>query len=207
MRNLKKIDETIQIITSSKSNMNNSCKWLLLRFRFYFYFGKLFIETLFDGFMKIEVRKATLKDLKEIQKLNLLLCKKEHDEYDQTIISDYPFTRTGKKYFKERINKKEGCGFIATVNGKTVGYVIGCVTNAQPWRNISKFGSLDNILVLKEYRDLKIGSLLTKEFFKWCKQKKIKRVTVSVSYQNEKAVNFYKKNGFFDYDIILEKKI
>jgi len=63
------------------------------------------------------------------------------------------------------------------------------------------------MLVLKQYRSLNVGSKLASEFFRWCKKKKINRIVVSVSHQNLKAINFYKKNEFFDYDVILEKKI
>jgi ribosomal protein S18 acetylase RimI-like enzyme len=157
--------------------------------------------------MKIEIRKATVKDLREIQKLNLLLCKKEKKEYDPTIIGDYPLTKIGSSYFKSRITGKNSVGFVAFVDKMVVGYVLGCISDKQPWRNISKIGSLDNMLVLQEYRNLKIGSKLAGEFFKWCKKKKIKRIVVVVAHKNMKAINFYKKNGFFDYDVVLEKKI
>ena len=67
---------------------------------------------------------------------------------------------------------------VVSSDGKIVGYIVGGLEEKQPWRKISKIGSLDNILVLKKYRNLNIGSLLTKEFFKWCRKNKIKRITI-----------------------------
>ena len=155
--------------------------------------------------MKIIIKRGTLKDLGIIQELDQKLCKKENKEYDQTIVKNYPHTKIGKEYFQDRI--KTGFSAIAIFNGKVVGYIVGGLDSTQPWRKITKIGSLDNMFVLEQYRSLNVGSKLASEFFRWCKKKKINRVRVAVSHQNFKAVNFYKKNGFFDYDMILEKKI
>ena len=47
----------------------------------------------------MEIRKATLDDLKDIQKLNLLLFEKEYKEYDKLLDKDWTFGEKGKKYF------------------------------------------------------------------------------------------------------------
>ncbi len=157
--------------------------------------------------MKILIRKATLKDLREIQKLNLLLFKKEHKEYDSSLDCTWTFGKIGTNYYTTRIKKSNGCSLIAIVDKKVVGYLVGGLSDLQPWRKIKGIAELENMFVFKEFRSFGVGSMLTREFFKWCKLKKVQIVRVTVSNQNLKAINFYKKNGFGDYDIVLEKKI
>ena len=63
------------------------------------------------------------------------------------------------------------------------------------------------MFVLEENRSKGVGSKLLDEFFKWCKSKKVNRVKVVISSDNFQSINFHKKNGFFDYNLILEKNI
>jgi len=73
--------------------------------------------------MKVLIKRGTLKDLKIIQELNQKLCEKENKDYDSTIVKNYPYTKIGKEYFKNRI--KTGFSAIAFFNGKAVGYIVG----------------------------------------------------------------------------------
>jgi hypothetical protein len=41
------------------------------------------------------MRKATIKDLKKIQELNLMLFEKEYDEYDKTLNVDWTYCGCG----------------------------------------------------------------------------------------------------------------
>jgi len=157
--------------------------------------------------MKIIFRKATLKDLNEIQKLNLMLFKKEYKEYDKSLNLKWTFSKAGTKYFSDRITKKSGCAIIALSDNKIVGYLVGGITSIQAYRNPSITAELENMLVLEEYRSKQIGTLLYKKFLQWCKTKDIKLLRVEASAQNILGINFYKKNGFKEYSVILESNI
>jgi diamine N-acetyltransferase len=152
----------------------------------------------------MEVRKATIQDLEEIQKLNLLLFKKEYSEYDKLLNCDWTFGKKGTEYFKDKILSKDNCAFVVIKDGKIVGYLVGGITEGETYRTLPIVAELDNTLVLKEDRGLGIGSALYKEFIKWCKSKKVKIIKVQATAQNEKAIGFYRKNGFKDYTLTLE---
>ncbi|MFA6088226.1 MAG: GNAT family N-acetyltransferase [Candidatus Woesearchaeota archaeon] len=155
--------------------------------------------------MEIIIQFATIENLKEIQNLNHQLCIKENKEFDATVNKDYPIQTSGENYFKERI--KKDCALVATTDDKIVGYLVGAIIETEEYRNISKLGEAENMFVLEEYRSLGIGKKLFHKFIEWCKSKGAKRIRAVASAQNIKAIEFYKKEGFSDYNITLEKEI
>ncbi|MCK4745306.1 GNAT family N-acetyltransferase [Candidatus Parcubacteria bacterium] len=157
--------------------------------------------------MKIKIKFATIENLKDIQKLNLMLFKKEYYEYDKTLNCEWTFKSDGENYFKKRIIKDDGCVLIAYADNKIVGYLIGGLKEIKPSRLLSAFAELENMFVLENYRCKQIGSKLFKAFINWCKSKNVKRLRVVASAMNICAIKFYKKNGFIEYDLILESDI
>ncbi len=157
--------------------------------------------------MNIQIKKATINDLQDIQKLNLLLFKKEYEEYDKLLDLKWTFGKQGTDYFKDKLTKPGSCGFVAFVDGKVIGYIIGGICKAETYRNMPETAELDNMFILKEFRSKRIGTKLYKEFVKWSKSKNAEIIRVQVSSPNKEAINFYRKNGFKGYSLILESKI
>lgn len=155
--------------------------------------------------MEVKIQPATIKNLRNIQDLNHQLCIKENKEFDPTINPNYPIQKQGKEYFKNKI--KDGCVLIAIVGGKVVGYLVGGISDVEDYRKITKIAEAENMFILKDYRSFGIGKKLLQEFTKWCKSKKVERVKAVVSAQNKRAIEFYHREEFEDYDFVLEKKI
>lgn len=152
----------------------------------------------------MKIRKATIKDLKEIQRLNLLLFEKEYEEYDKYLDLNWTFGKKGTKAFKDVLIDQDKCAFVAEINGEIVGYLAGGISTSENYRHLPPVAELYNTLVLEEYRGESIGTELYNEFAKWCKKKKFKVIKVQTSAPNKKAIKFYHKNGFKDYTLILE---
>lgn len=148
---------------------------------------------------------ATIGNLKDIQELNHQLCVKENKEFDLTINEDYPIQKAGEEYFKERI--ENGCALVAEVDNKIVGYLVGGMSEISDYRNVSKIAEAENMYVLEEYRSLGIGGKLFQKFVDWCKTRGVEIIKVVASAKNTKAIEFYKKEGFETYDIVLERKL
>ncbi|MFH1978417.1 MAG: GNAT family N-acetyltransferase [Candidatus Aenigmatarchaeota archaeon] len=155
----------------------------------------------------VEIRTAKLEDLKEIQRLNQILCKKEHDEYDPLIIGDWPYRKEGEEFFKNRIIEEDGFVVVAIKNNIIIGYLAGGLSKPLSYRKIDKMVELDNMFVLDAYRSSGIGSKLYNEFVKWCKKTGTKRILVHASAQNKKGIEFYKKVGFKEYTMELETEV
>ena len=66
---------------------------------------------------------------------------------------------------------------------------------------------LESVYVLDEFRGRGIGRKLMDNFFVWCQEKDVERVKIEASSKNSDGIRFYKRHGFNDYDLILEKEL
>lgn len=96
--------------------------------------------------------------------------------------------------------------FVAEIKEKIVGYLAGCICEQMSYI-IETFAELDNMCIDEEYRRFGIGTLLINEFKKYCREKKVQNIKVTASAKNSRAIQFYIKNGFEDYNVTLKYKI
>lgn len=154
--------------------------------------------------MDINIRKANINDLKEIQNLNNLLFELEYNNYDDTLKLGWPLEKEGEEYFKDVI--ENNIAYVAETNGKIIGYLAGSISEQISYIT-ETFAELDNMCVNEEYRRYGVGTLLINEFKKYCKENNIENIKVTASSKNTKAIQFYIKNGFEDYNVTLKCKI
>jgi len=107
----------------------------------------------------------------------------------------------------DRIKKDDGCALIAVKDNKVVGYIIGGITYVEYYRNIDIIAEAESMFILEENRGSGVGKKLLQEFTKWCKHKNVNRVKAVASSQNKRAIEFYRREGFEDYDLVLEKDL
>lgn len=156
---------------------------------------------------KIIIRKATIKDLADIQKLNLKLLKNEYKNFDKTINLRWPF-KEDKKALKNIIIKNDGFAEVIENKGKIIGLLYGSKGSKLPsYRKNLNYGILNFIFVEKEFRNKGFGNKLINNFKKWGKKNKFAFISVTAHAKNDKAINLYRKLGFKDYELILEKKL
>lgn len=149
--------------------------------------------------MKIDIKVATIDDLESIQELNKKLCLSDN-RHDPSIIADWPFTESGEKYFRNRIEDK--AVFVAKADKQIVGYLAVSIKEVT-YRNIV-VGELDNIFVEEEYRKSKVGTKLIEAATNWWKSHDADKIYVNAYFNNKNAINFYKQNGFEEMDLGLE---
>lgn len=153
---------------------------------------------------KIEIRKALLDDLEIVRSLNNELFKLEKEKYDSTLVQDWPLSEVGKQYFEDLIINHYV--IVAEKDDKIVGYLAGSINEKGSYEEI-QYGEINNMLVDSNYRGYGIGKLLIDNFKKYCKDNNINNLKVIASAKNIKAIEFYKKNGFNDFDITLTTEI
>ena len=146
------------------------------------------------------IKKSTLEDLKTIQNLNNQLFKLEKENYDSTLVSNWPLTNEGKLYFEDLINNHYV--IVAILNDEIVGYLAGTINEKGSYEEI-QYGEINNMLVKDECRGYGIGKKLINNFKDYCRENNIYNVKVETSAKNENAINFYKKNGFEEFNITL----
>lgn len=154
--------------------------------------------------MVINIRTAKLEDLKIIQSLNNQLFKLEKENYDSTLVQDWPLSEDGRQYFEDLIINHY---VIVAIKDETiVGYLAGSINEKGSYEEI-QYGEINNMLVDNNYRGYGIGKMLIDNFKNYCKENNIMNLKVVASAKNIKAIDFYKKNGFNDFDITLTTEI
>lgn len=152
------------------------------------------------------IRKATQNDIPEIKKLNQILVDYDR-QFDQTIQSNWIETENGRNYLLESLTSEDSVVLVSENENQVNGFLIGCVTEAASYRTLEWLGELEEMVVLPEFRGKKIGEDLVRVFVEWCRSKGLNRIKVEVSADNSKGLNFYKKQSFEYFNIILERDI
>ena len=154
--------------------------------------------------MNMIIRKANIDDLKYVQELNYKLFDLEYNNFDPALNMEQTFSEKGEKYFKELI--KNGTVWIAEDNNKLIGYLAGSIIG-KPSCTIKTLAELDNFYIDEQYRRKGIGKKLVEELKKYCILQDIEEMKVTANYKNINAREFYKNNGFDDFEITYKMKL
>jgi len=150
------------------------------------------------------IRKADLEDLTIIQNLNNKLFELEKENYDPTLVSDWPLTDEGKEYFEDLINNHYV--IVAILDNEIIGYLAGTINEKGSYEEV-QYGELNNMLINEKYRGYGVGKKLINKFKEYCEQNNIYNLKVVASAKNINAINFYKKNGFEEFNVTLTMSI
>ena len=154
--------------------------------------------------MNIQIRTAKSGDWKLIQRMNnqvFINDKKNDDDLDL----NWPFSEKGIEYYKKLVNGKYGKCYTAYFGKKATGYIALAVKDFG-YRK-SKYIEIENIGVDPEHRSRGIGGQLMNAAAKWAKEQKATKLFVSAYWNNKRAINFYKQNGFYESGMELDKKL
>lgn len=90
--------------------------------------------------------------------------------------------------------------YFATLSDKVIGYLKLNFGQSQTELRDEKAIEIERIYVLKEFQGQSVGQLLYDQAIKIARQKKIDYIWLGVWEENPRAINFYKKNGFVEFD-------
>ena len=152
----------------------------------------------------ISITPATMGDVEQVRARNQELF--YHDsQFDTSLEVTWP--KKNKKYYVDAIKSKNALVLVAKDERTVIGYLIGSMIAVEKWRTVKKIAELENMLIVKEYRGKGIGTQLIQAFLVWAKKKKAERVKVVASSQNKGAIQSYMKNGFREYNLVMEKQL
>lgn len=161
--------------------------------------------TCYNLVVKVIIRKAKASDLESILALNKKLFLHE-EQFNHKYNLDWTYSDTGRNYFQGRLANKNSIIFIAEDNGVAVGYIL-CFTDSFPYRAINPICEIENMFIEESHRSKGVGSELVKKVKQEAKRQKVKLLRVGAIAQNERAINFYKTNGFMEVNLFLENEI
>jgi ribosomal protein S18 acetylase RimI-like enzyme len=152
----------------------------------------------------INIRPANKDEVKVLQDLNDEVFI-DNQKYDIDLDMNWAQSDRRKGYFTEVLNSPDAFCFIAEENGKEVGY-IAAEPKIVSYRK-SKYIEIENMGVIPEYRSKGVGSMLMNECLKWAKTQGFQKAFVNAYFDNTMAIDFYKRNGFLEIDVSLEKSL
>jgi N-acetylglutamate synthase-like GNAT family acetyltransferase len=152
-----------------------------------------------------KIRLATLKDLPQIQALNLKLFKYER-QFSNSYSLSWTFSDIGTAYFTKRITAENGIVFVSEHQQSLNGYICG-YTFTHPARNPSAFAEIDNMFVEEHVRHQQIGSKLIKAFETKAHHQGVKIIKVGALFPNTHSHHFYSHHQFHSHEIIFEKHL
>ncbi len=135
------------------------------------------------------------------------LCVMENKEFDETVNPDYPLTPRGEEGFKANIGSGGALTLVAEVGGKIAGYLTGGPVKVEDYRTVKNLYELWSVWIEDDCRGKGMGKALLRKFEEWSKQRGAVRMKVEASAANKRAIDFYRKEGFHDYDLVLEKDL
>ena len=154
------------------------------------------------------IERATANDLPSIQELTNKLFEYEIENgFDDNIESKWSFCAEGEKELQDRITSKNSIGLVNKVDGKAVGYLIGLIRDEETGRLDAKYAELEHMFVSENERGKGIGEALVEAFKSWVKNNDLNKIKVNVSFDNKKAIEFYKKVGLAPADVTMSGEI
>lgn len=150
---------------------------------------------------KIEIKRATLNDINHLQKIS-----------KQTFFETFSAVNTEQnmnKYLEEALSVEKltaelqsanAAFYFAVLDDHIIGYLKLNFGQSQTKLKDDKALEIERIYVLKKYHGKKVGQLLYEAAIQIAKQKRADYVWLGVWEENLRAISFYKKNGFVEFD-------
>lgn len=151
----------------------------------------------------LTIQRANISDLEKVLLLSDGLTLADFP-YDKKVDINWAHTDNGRKYYEEKIKGTLGVCFVAEIDEKIIGFITAAEKEVPSYRQV-KVAELENIFVKEEFRSKGIGKKLMEAFVNWAKELKVDKVAVNVFALNEKAIAFYKREGFVSQELNLEK--
>lgn len=151
----------------------------------------------------IVIKKALKSDLIEVLSLNRKLFENEIQQgFDRHLNLSWLESEQAKDFFTTLINNETV--FLSFINGQIVGYLAGLIHPNQNHYVKDSFAEIFHLYLDEKTRGLGIGKKLIENFKQHCKILGIRHIKVTASAPNHKALAFYRKVGFNDYEITLK---
>jgi ribosomal protein S18 acetylase RimI-like enzyme len=151
--------------------------------------------------MSYSIRKAGLEDLESLQTIGRQTFSETFAPYNsaENLVQYLEQSFATVKLSQELANT-DSSFYFAEENGQVVGYLKINVGQAQTELNDEHALEIERIYVLKQYHGKKVGQLLYEKAIQIALEMKKQYVWLGVWEENHRALQFYKKNGFVEFD-------
>jgi GNAT superfamily N-acetyltransferase len=161
------------------------------------------------------IRMATPADVPALVDLNAGLFATDAARHDPTVDQDWS-RREGAGYFEEILTDERSDAWLAVVGDEPVGdepvdyepvgYAVGRRRDADSYRPVAT-ATLESMFVRAEHRSAGVGAALVAAFTDWARAAGAQFVHVTAHVGNERAVAFYRRQGFAPLSLTLRAPV
>ena len=149
----------------------------------------------------IDIKRVTLTDIEQLQKLGKqTFYETFSDDNSEENMSKYLEESFSLEKLTDEINDKNSEFYFAVFDNNIIGYLKLNFGESQKELKDDKTIEIERIYLLKRHQGKKVGQLLYEKALKIARQKNADYVWLGVWEENHRAIDFYKKNGFIDFD-------
>lgn len=150
---------------------------------------------------KIELVRATIKDVDQLQEIS---SKTFYETFSadntEENMKQYLETSLSTDRLKAELKNEEAEFYFAIIGNDVIGYLKINLGQAQTELKDQRALEIERIYVLQQFQGKKVGQLLYQKALEVAKQKDADYVWLGVWENNHRAINFYRKNGFTEFD-------
>jgi len=145
--------------------------------------------------------KAELKDIVQLQKIGRQTFSETFSgDNTQENMANYLEEAFSIEKLTDEFNNKNAEFYFAAIDEKIVGYLKLNFGKSQTELQDDKGLEIERIYVMKEFQGNQVGQLLYNKALEIAQEKNSKFIWLGVWEHNSRAINFYKKNGFVEFD-------
>ncbi len=150
---------------------------------------------------KTQIRRVTPEDIRELQHIAKMTFyetfKNENTEAD---MKHYLAGSFSVSRITEELNHADSEFYFALQGEEVIGYLKINLNSAQTEIREENGLEIERIYVLREFHGKKVGQVLYNKALEIAKKKNVDFVWLGVWKHNPRAISFYRKNGFVEFD-------
>ncbi len=149
----------------------------------------------------IIVQKVTLNDIEQLQQIGRQTFSETFSSGNtEENMNRYLAEGFSDEKLADELNNESSEFYFAVSENKVIGYLKINFGKSQTELQDEKALEIERIYVLKEFHGKKVGQVLYEKVIEIAKRKNANYIWLGVWEENPRAISFYKKNGFVEFD-------
>lgn len=149
----------------------------------------------------IDIVPVTISEVEKLQAISKTTFTETFSEVNtEENMQRYLDENLSLEKLKEELTNSASQFFFAKQSGQILGYLKVNLPNSQTEKSFPESLEVERIYVLKEFHAQKIGHLLLEKAKLIAKEMQYNYLWLGVWEHNQKAINFYKRHGFDEFD-------
>ncbi len=156
--------------------------------------------------MSLKIREAKRDDLDEIENMWYNLASDHQDMMRGYELSE-DCRKNWRDFVEKGLDRKNMCTFIALDHGEIVGFLNVVIRERLEIFKDKYMGMILDVFVKERKRGEGVGTALTERAETWIKEKGVTVAVLTVSPENDRAVEFWEQSGYETYLLKKRKKL